>query len=251
MFRHLEREGERAWNPNLCAWAKIGYILNGGKDIPFPSLEQTLSLEKATREYKNNPSKPESLTRFMRSFWVEAGQRIGKEYIVSEFPLKSQEIKERTKNGQMAIFVPAEVSRVGLGKMFPKMGSWAVAEGNSVVDVVNNSGWLWIESSIDAPNINTTEKQLKDIFKKTKRQGQSLRTYIIGGQISKLLTDKYFDQGLTWSRLPGSCGRGGILRSGFGSDGPLNIRSGLLPGYHVESLGGRSEEEATERVRWG
>ncbi len=216
--------------------------IRGGKDIAFPTSEQTLSLEEATREYKNSPSRPESLTRLMRSFWLDAGQRIGKEYVVSEFPLKSQEIKERAKNGQIAIFVPAEVSRVDLGRMFSKMGSWAVEEGNSAVDRINNSGWLWIEASVDAPNRKTTGKQLEDIFKKAKRQGKSLRTYIIGGQISKLLTDKYFDEGATWSRLLGSCVGGRVLDARFLSDGFLHVLSDLFPESRHGYLGGRFEE---------
>ena len=193
-------------------------------------------------ENKNNLVSPESLTQFMRSFWAEAGRRIGKDYVVSEFPLKSEEIEERTKNGQMAIFVPAEVSRVDLGRVFPKMESWAVAEGNSVVDRISNSGWLWIESSIDTPNRNTTEKQLEDIFKKVKKQGQSLRTYIIGGQISKLLTDKYFDEGSNWSRLLGSCVRNRVLCPDFRSDGRLDVHSILRSWLSIWNLGGRSEE---------
>lgn len=204
--------------------------------------ELPVSLEEATREYKNSLSRPESLTRFMRSFWAEAGQRIGKEYVVSEFPLKSQEIQERTKNGQMAIFVPDEISLVDLGRMFPKMESWAVAEGNSVDDRISNSGWLWIESSIDAPNRNTTEEQLEDIFKKVKRQGQSLRTYIIGGQISKLLTDKYFDEGSNWSRLLGSCVGDRVLCPDFRSDGRLDVHSILRSWLSEWNLGGRSEK---------
>ena len=217
-------------------------MLNGGKDIPFPVSEQILSLEQATQEYKNKPGSPELLTQFMCSFWAEAGQKIGKEYVVSKFPLKSQEIEERAKNGQMAIFVPTEVSRIDLGKMFPKMNSWAVKEGNSAVDMINNSGWLWIEASVNAPNRNTTEKQLGDILKKAKRQGQSLRTYIIGGQISKLLTCRYFDEGPTFSRLLGSCGGGGVLSAIFHPDGYLHVSSSWNPGGHNEDMGGRSEE---------
>lgn len=204
--------------------------------------ELTVSLEEVKREYRNSPTNPELLTQFYAAFWLDAGQRIGKGHVVSEFPLQSKEIKERTKNGQMAIFVPANVNKVDLGRMFPKMGSWVVAEGNSVVDTINNSGWLWIESSVDAPNRNTTEKQLEDIFKKAKRQGQSLRTYIIGGQIAKLLTDQYFDQGPNWSRLLGSCRGGRVLDSRFHSVGSLYVYSHLHPGYHHEFIGGRSEE---------
>jgi len=204
--------------------------------------EQTLSLlEKATREYKNNPTSPEVLTQFMRSFWAEAGQRIGKNIVVDNFPLTAKEIKEKQEKGYMPIFVPVEVSRVDLGRMFPKMGSWAVQEGNSVVDVVNNS-WLWIEASVDAPNRNTTQRQLEEKFKKERKQGQSLRSYIIGSQISKLLTDKYFDQGTTWSRLLGSCNEGWVLDASFYSSGGLRVGSGLRPEICGERMGGRSEE---------
>ena len=223
------------------AGAIRAYLDAGGKDVNFPS-GQALSLEQATKEYKNKTASPELLTQFMRSFWAEAGQKIGKGYVVSEFPLGSKEIKERAKQGQMAIFVPAEVSRVDLGRMFPEMESWSVAEGNSAVDRVNNYSWLWVEASIDAPNRSTREGQLEDAFKKAKRQGQSLKTYIIGSQISKLLTDEYFDQGPTWSRLLGSCFEGHVVDASFRSDGDLYVGSDWDPEDHDGNLGGRSEE---------
>jgi hypothetical protein len=226
----------------VLAGAIRGYLDAGGKDIPFPTSKQSLILEQATREYKNEPTNPEHLTQFTGAFWAEAGRKIKKDYVVSEFPLSAHEIKEKQEKGYMPVFVPAEVSRVDLGKMFPKMGSWAVQEGNSAVDVVNNSGWLWIEASIDAPNLNTTQIQLKEKFRKERKQGQSLRSYIIGGQISKLLTDKYFDQGPTWSRLLGSCDGGGVLSADFDSDGYLDVNSGWVPEVCDGSLGGRFEE---------
>ncbi|MCJ7805432.1 hypothetical protein MUP46_02200 [Patescibacteria group bacterium] len=206
------------------------------------SQEPTSTLKQVVEAYGRDRCNPELLTQFMYAFWAEAGQRIGKEYVVSEFPLKSQEIKERIKNGQMAIFVPAEVSRIDLGKMFPKMGGWVVQEENSVVDGVNNFGWLWIEDSVDSPNRNTTQRQLEKKFKKEKRQGQSLRSYIVGSQINKLLNDKYFDGGQIWSRLLGSCRGDGVLISGFGSRGDLSVHSFLYPEDRDEFVGGRSEE---------
>lgn len=223
------------------AGAIRAYLDAGGRDIDFP-VTQIFSLEQATVEYRNKPTNPETLTKFMDAFWADAGQRIGKSIVVDKFPLTAKEIKERQKNGEMAIFVPSEVSRVDLGKIFSKMGSWSVKEGNSVVDKVKNSGWLWIEASVGAPNRNTTERQLEDIFKKVGKQGQSLRTYIIGSQIGKLLTDKYFDQGWTWSRLLGSGYEGRVLNAGFYSGGDLLVRSDLSPELHGEGLGGRAEE---------
>jgi len=205
--------------------------------------EQTLSLlEEATREHKNNPDDPKRLTDLYITFWAKYGQIIGKICTVDTYPLGSREIREGIKKEQRDIFKPANVSLVDLGRMFPKMGGWAVAEGNSVVDTINNSGWLRIEASVDAPNRNTTQGQLEEKFRKERKQGQSLRTYIIGGQTSKLLTDKYFDQGINWSRLPGSCRGGRVLDSRFHSVGSLYVYSHLHPGYRHEFIGGRSEE---------
>lgn len=225
----------------ILAGAIRGYFDAGEKDIPFPS-GQILSLEQAARENKNKFTNSELLTQFMRAFWQEAGRRIGRSIVVDNFPLTAKEIKEKQGKGYMPIFVPVEVGRVDLGKMFPEMGSWAVQEGNSAVDTINNSGWLWIEASVDAPNLKTTQGQLEEKFKKERRQGQSLRTYIIGGQISKLLTDKYFDEGPTWSRLLGSRNDGGVFNANFDSGGCLGVHSRLDPEHHQGRLGGRSEE---------
>ena len=241
MLRYLEREFKSSGEEGPAQLISgLHAIL--GKDIPFPVSEQILSLEQATREYKNKHDSPELLTQFMRSFWQEAGQKIGRSIVVDKFPLTAKEIKEKQEKGQMAIFVPAEVNRVDLGKMFPKMESWAVQEGNSAVDVINNSGWFWIEASVDAPNRNTTQRQLEEKFKKEGKQGQSLRTYIVGGQVSKLLTNRYFDEGATWSRLLGSRDEGRVLLAGFFSNGGLDVFSNWYPGSHSESIGGRSEE---------
>ena len=240
MLNYLEREFKRSGKEGP---AKImdGLLTILGKDIPFP-IEGTLGLEQATREYKNKPTSPELLTRFMQAFWQEASQKIGRNIVVHEFPLSAKEIKERQKRGEMAIFVPDGVDRVDLGKMFPKMQSWAVQKESSAVDVINNSGWLWIEASVDAPNRNTTQGQLEEKFKKEGKQGQSLRSYIIGGQISKLLTDKYFDEGATWSRLLCSYDDCGVLDAYFDSGGDLVVNSYWDPGDHRGNMGGRFEE---------
>lgn len=71
---------------------------------------------------------------------------------------------------------------------------------------------------IDSPNRNTNEKQAMDILKKEGRVGQRLATFIVGSQFSRLLTDRYLDEGSTFSRLSGSCGEGDILSACFRSD---------------------------------
>lgn len=226
----------------VLAGAIRAYFDAGGKDIPFSALEHTLDLAKATQEYKDNLTSPELLTQFMCSFWAEAGQKIGKSIVVDKFPLTAKEIKEKAKKGQMAIFIPEGVTKEDLGKMFSKMNSWAVKEGNSAVDIVDNSGWLWIEASVDAPNRKTTQEQLEEKFKKERKQGQPLRSYIVGSQISKLLTGEYFDEGSAWSRLLGCRDEDGVLHAYFHSDGYLDVLSRLNPEARRGRLGGRGQE---------
>jgi hypothetical protein len=241
MLNYIERELRRSGKegPARIASELLAVL---GKDIAFPS-ERTLNLEQVIKEYKENPNDPQLLTDFMFAFWTKLLHQDAEQiFTVDAFPLTSKEIKEKREKGYMPIFVPVEVDLVDLGRMFPKMGSRAAREGNSIVDVVKNSGWLWIEASIDAPKLDTTQGQLEKKLKKEGKQGQSLRTYIAGGQISKLLTDKYFDQGPTWSRLLGSCHGGKVLHAYFDSDGRLNVHSHWRPGDHRESMGGRSEE---------
>ncbi len=92
--------------------------------------------------------------------------------------------------------------------MSPKMQSWSVSQGTSVINGDNKGGSIDIEMDIDSPNRNTNEKQTVDMLKKEGRKGQRLATFIIGSRFSKLLTDHYLDEGSTLSRLPGSRSEG-------------------------------------------
>ena len=238
--RWIDGQGK---NGNSVAVEMGKVLLKNFGDISSEQPESKLSdLDKAVSEYKNDPSNPEKLTQFMSAFWQEAGQRIGKSYTVEAFPLTSKELKERKERGEMAISVPQGISRVDLGKMFPKMGSWSVEEGNSAKDIKDNFDCLWIESAVDAPNLNTTEAMLDEIAREKGKDGQSLRSYIIGAQISKVLVGKYFDEGATSSRLPGSRDGGRVLSASFDSGGSLSVGSYCFPGAHNGLLGGRFEE---------
>lgn len=203
-----------------------------------------LNLENALREYKNNSTDSELLTKFIHSFWTEVGKKIGKTIIVDKFLLTSKEIKERQVKGDMAIFDPDGVGKEDLGIMFPNLDSWALREGNSIVDITNNSGWLWIEASVDSPNRKINKDELEEKFKKEGKQGQSLKSYIIGSIISKLITGKFFDEGPTWTRLLGSSDSDvdRILECDFGIDGRLGVGPTHFPWERSKSSGGRSEE---------
>jgi len=207
-------------------------VFRKGERIDFPS-----SIEK----YNNNPGNPRLLTQFMRSLWKNAGGRIGKEYPVENFPSTSKEIKVRGKNGQMAIYIPYGVTYKDLSKMFPKIQIQMYLE-DTPIDTTNNSGWLWIERSINAPNMGISQRGLEEILKREKKEGQPLRTYIVGSIVSLLLEGEYFDQRFnTWSRLQGSCYKNSHINAFFYND-LLNVSPVRFPGATFGNLGGRSEE---------
>ena len=180
-----------------------------GKDIPFPPTKERVStLEVAAEMYKENPNSPECLTELMRSYWVEADEKSGKTTFVPEFPLKSKEIKERAKQKQMAVF--------------------------------NGKDWVWIEKSVDAPNLGTNEYQLREKIEKNGRQIMSLETYETGGRIHELLSGKYFDEEVTGSRV---IRNDQVAASAyFLFDGYLSVDPYLHPEFGYEDLGGRFEE---------
>jgi hypothetical protein len=239
MLKYIERELRESGKEGPAQIVK-GLRDTLGKDIPFPIAE--LSLKQVAREYGSKPTNLELLTQFMSVFWHESGQRIGKNIVVDKFPSTAKEIKEQYKKGYMAIYLPHDVNREDLRRMFPIMERWALPERHYAADLVNNAGWLWIEYSVDAPNRNTTQALLEEKFKKDGKQGQSLRSYIVGSQISKLLDNKYFDQRGTYSRLLGSCRGDMVLDAYFGSRGDLHMDPYWIPSDHSHRIGGRSEE---------
>lgn len=206
MLAHLENELNKSGKNGLAEVVK-GVRVTLGRDIPFPISEPVSSLEQTTEKYKENPNNPECLTQLMRSYWIEADKKNNTTTVVPEFPLKSKDIKERARQKQMAVF--------------------------------NGVDWIWIEKSVDAPNLGTNEFQLREKAEKSGRQIMSLETYRAGGEINKLLSGKYFDEGDTLSRV---IRNGQVVLAYFDSDGHLYVFSSLDPGRRNEHLGGRFEE---------
>ena len=127
------------------------------------------------------------------------------------------------------------------GKVFPKMNSYSVKEDSPIKDKGAKPGWVDVEMDIDAPNRHTKQDDLEKLFKSQKRNGMRLSTYIWAGQASKVLTDKYFDQGSTYSRLLSSSSDGGVVYAYFYPSGRLDVGWYLSPEDHGTILGGRSE----------
>jgi len=193
--------------------------------------------------YKNQPHTPELVTQTHQAIWRSRGELVGASFEVTPYPYTREELAELEANGKRVGYLPAELatqqSRHKLGEMFPKMQSHSFQEGNPVTNDENPSGWFDYETAIDAPYLDTKEKDLMERIKKDGRRILTLNEYIIAGQDSKLFTGKYLDETRTWTRL-GSRDDDRIVRARFDRDGNLFVLSILHAADHYSDLGGRS-----------
>ena len=215
-------------------------------DVPFPVANEKArisTLAEATKEYKKRPVNPEKAMVFWQAFWAENGKKVGLSISVPECPFTQEQLEEMRRKDKGPIYLPEEFStqrgRHLLGKMFPKMQSHSVEEGNSVTNEVARSGWRQFDMSLDAPHTDTNEKQLKEAMVSQGDEEPTLNEYIVAGQASKLLTGRYLDEGATWSRILGSRYDGDVVDAHFLSDGRLLVVSDWSPGHRDPSVGGR------------
>ena len=235
-------------------WSKAWRKLHGSLPIvtaPPVNAETTQKtkdlLAGAILEYKRGPLTPELVTSTWQTAWKVWGDSVEHTFDVPYCDRTSEELAALKSEGRGVVLTPDEIytpeGLILLGRIFPRMRSWSTEAGTTVTNEVSNGGSIDIEMSVDAPYRTAqgyTEQELIDKIASDARQGQRLATYIVGSQFSKLLTGKYFDQGDTWSRLPGSRGGDGVLGAYFYSDGYLSVRFWRRE-FQFPDLGGRSE----------
>lgn len=138
---------------------------------------------------------------------------------------------------------------IGLGKRYPILTrlNEAMREGTQVMDHYDGSGWIKVEGTLAAPNLGTTEDQLKEHGKSHGYLGQRLGTFILLGRAFYVLTGEYPEH--TTSRLPGSWYEGSVppyssrtVNAMHFSDGSLSVGWYWNPSFHYDKLGGRFEE---------
>ncbi|KKQ27754.1 MAG: hypothetical protein US43_C0027G0005 [Candidatus Levybacteria bacterium GW2011_GWA1_37_16] len=208
-------------------------------------------------ELKVNLFSPEAITKFWKAKLQADGKRIGLDISVLDCNWTKREMRKPMIgiNGaevpSMMVYIPQELygqeGLIKLGQMYPKMNIWPVQK-ETVAWVMRDSPdsskkgrWIKVEATIDAPNINTTEKDLKNHAKAKKYSRQRLITYIFASQASKDLTGHYLDEESTWSRL-GTHFQSEVAYVRFHSDGDLTIPWPLDPQAHGAGIGGRFEE---------
>ena len=214
-------------------------------------------LMQSIAELKVNLFSPEAITKFWKAKLQADGEKIGLDISVLDCNWTKREMRKPMIgiNGaevpSMMVYIPQELygqeGLIKLGQMYPKMNIWPVQK-ETVAWVMRDSPdsskkgrWIKVEATIDAPNINTTEKDLKNHAKAKKYSRQRLITYIFASQASKDLTGHYLDEESTWSRL-GTHFQSEVAYVRFHSDGDLTIPWPLDPQAHGAGIGGRFEE---------
>ena len=203
-------------------------------------------IQEAIHEYQTQSLTPESVNRFWQILWQVGEELTGHQLPVPLCDRNPEELEELRKEGRGVLLIPDEITAPEglaiLGGIFP-MKSWFVRGGTTVVNDHNrNQGsCIDIEMSVDAPNTDTTEDDLKQRFKLEGRDSQRFAVYIVGSQFCKLLIGKYFDEGDTSSRLLGSKDKGQFIIANFNPSGNLEANSNLKAKDHNSHLGGRSE----------
>jgi len=168
---------------------------------------------------------------------------------IPEVPYNTQKIQEEKSRGRILIFVADQLSDVPalriLTDIFPSTTSWhefcpEATNRDVVIDPIM-SGWMFIESSLDTPYLNTTEATLREILAKQGAIGYGLTVYAVFSQFCKIIHGSYPDIDAQ-ARLLGSFFRGRVIFAGF-----LTLPDGwgwqlISPGSGGASnrLGGRS-----------
>ena len=194
----------------------------------------------AIAEYKSQLLTPELVNKTWQTILGERGKRIDKTFDVPTCDRTIEELAQLQKENKAVLLIPDNLTLVDLGRMFPEMQSWAVQEGTTIADEQTEGGCIDIEMDLESPHRGTTEGQIDEFLKSQKRNGQRLKIFIFGSQLSKLSTGHYFDED-TWSRLPGSRYEGRMVDAHFRSRGYLGVGWSLIPKAHGPEVGFRSE----------
>lgn len=141
------------------------------------------------------------------------------------------------------IFYPPELrgkdGLILMGKMFPQLGTRTVRDNTPLQSENDFTGWLNVEAVFEAPNVNTTEHQLREHFNSIERIGMSENQYIIFSLFTKLVFGRYVDYSVL-CRLLDSRLENYVINARFGTLGDLHVNSHLRPSLRGEELGGRS-----------
>ncbi|MDD5147201.1 MAG: hypothetical protein PHV63_01455 [Candidatus Daviesbacteria bacterium] len=193
---------------------------------------------------------PQLVTAYWRTKFRVNGAKVGLDIVVPDCDWTEEEIRRpmMSISGEgvlgMMVYRPPEITLPLLNRLYPLMGMATdfVEEDSLVIDTHGTTGWIKVEASINAPNCNTFQKDLKNFIERSGYFGQRLIVYILASQASKDLTGRYFDQEPIYCRLFGSRYRSRVISAGFDPSGYLGFDWRLDPNFRDRFLGARFEE---------
>lgn len=215
------------------------------RSAPEPLPPHTTHLDEALKEYRSQLHTPELVKATWESIWRSWGRQAALWPLLPNIESTQRDIAELEREDyairyEPGIFLRRDTAYYLLPKMFAKMrikSPWPLEE---VTSEFEHDGYHAMEITTDAPHGGTTEEQLIDQFASRRAEGQTLIDYIIGAHFSKLVTDCYFDENGTWSRLLGSRIEGKTVVARFDRNGVLTISNDWHPRYSEKRLGARS-----------
>lgn len=153
------------------------------------------------------------------------------------FPASYEDLSTHEKEGQVALFQPAEFStpegRFHLARGFKALGNVYVPEhssvqkGNNVKNIKLHADWRYIDGQTDAPYLGmSATKAKKDLFKDG-YEGIDENELLTLGFYNKVTKNEYPDQNGTWTWVLNSSRDRRPVHAGFGRYGRFDLR-GLL-----------------------
>ncbi|HSX40937.1 MAG TPA: hypothetical protein VLF68_04990 [Candidatus Saccharimonadales bacterium] len=220
-----------------------GFFQEGVLGDIFPQSAFDVSHERQ-RPTLTMPTNPEMATVVWGSVlegWAKASSldREGIIFTVADCDWTEEETKEPMSdvNGEplsgMLVYVPEQFKgKEGLllaSRMFPETrASWSVDGKMLVDDDTDRTGWIQVEQSLEAPNRNTTEEDLRNHAESYGFDGQREITYMLASRMSMELTGHFLDEN-TSSRLLGTHVKGRPAIAGYVARGDFYVYPNILP----------------------
>jgi hypothetical protein len=230
---------------NLIEYSKTGVNLTlidfikakGSSDYDQASLSDN-DLEKAKREFLDNPFSPEANTHFWRKLIETKLKDKELPFEIPECTKTSAEIKSLMENGRFLVFNPGFDLKI-LTEIF-SISNFGITIGTLPEDDFSKAGWLDVEFDPESPNKETTEEELRVSLAVEQRIGQRLSTYLWASLANKVITGHYFDEESKSRLLSTHSGSKTVYVHSL-PNGNVDVYSILNPQNYGSGLGGRSE----------
>ena len=185
---------------------------------------------------------PVLLKKEMENWYIGMGinEIIGSKLVLDDCPFSSEEIALATKNNEMILCVPKNISRKQLGRLF-RIESWALDDELIAESTEKSDLWLKTKAS---PSPEFIRERGIDITRKFREEGKvlfSLEIYLVFIARYRFLFNTAPDSEYWIWICKGRYDRSGMLIAGFDRNKNFNVH-GWMPHFSAGFLGARYGE---------